>query len=73
MSAWGRKSRNRSGFEVVMPGRLSDGARSSESRGTALRRGAAFGNMRKLTMRLGGVGHKPPQNESWLPLSGHWG
>jgi len=55
---WGRKSRNRSGFEVVMPGRLSDGERSSESRSTALRRGAAFGNMRKLTMRPGGVGHK---------------
>jgi hypothetical protein len=42
-----------------MPGRLSDGERSSESRSTALRRGAAFGNMRKLTMRPGGVGDEP--------------
>jgi len=39
-----------------MPGRLSDGERSSESRSTALRRGATFGNMRKLTTRPGGVG-----------------
>jgi hypothetical protein len=42
-----------------MLGRLSGVELSSEPRRTALRWRAAFGNIKKPTTRLGGVGHKP--------------
>jgi len=53
----GREGRNRTGI-AAMSGRQTDVERSSEPQRTALRRGAAFGNLRKRTTRPGGVGHE---------------